>query len=407
MIVALVGAGAAIIAAVLGVLVSKWLQDPARPEVLVDTLRVSPTPIPSGSIAQVNHELLDEIISSPFQLGDVEKQPFDEVSQQEKYIPYLLSVQDDIRTQVELRLPHLSEIVKKLASYLSVGDFDRFERLWAEDQVALWSILEGMAIRKELSVDQLNVDIDDDAKLAREIKRVESTWVVDLPGGLAIALPSFERQGPAKDISMMLAGRTARALAYRQRSVLEKLVNSLDSQSTVLLGPLKNLQHDVDAELRQYNRIYIAGLISNAGQSPFSVLAHGTLTINAKDYPESDEDSGTNPSEITKIPSDVKVQLVIDDAEGPLSVPAGSTIRFNAVTSRLVQSIPHYRGLMAAFSGGERTCKLYLEIVGVGRARARSIHSRLLFREIRGGKALFILIRTPASSVTVTRSYRG
>ena len=237
----------------------------------------------------------------------------------------------------------------------------------------LWSFLEGTAIRKDLSEDRLNMDIEEGAKPAHDRRQEEGTWIIDLPGALNIVLPPYdsERSGQAKSISTMLADRTSQAFAYRQRPVLEALVNSLSFQSVALVEPLKNLQHDLDIELRKYDRIFIAGLIGNIGQSPFAVLPHGDLTINAKDYPESDEDSGTAPGEITKIPSDITVKLVIGNAEGPLSVQAGSTNRFNAVTSRVMANIPHHQGLMAAFSSGDRTCKLHLEIVGVGRTRLR------------------------------------
>jgi hypothetical protein len=65
----------------------------------------------------------------------------------------------------------------------------------------------------------------------------------------------------------------------------------------------------------------------------------------------------------------------------------------------MMQSIPYYRGLMTAFSGGNLTFELYMDIVGVGHRRLgkritgqagvrdgrsagkHSIHSKWLFRE--------------------------
>jgi hypothetical protein len=426
MIVALVSAGAAIAAAVLGVLVAQWVQR-SRPVVLVDTLRLSPMPVPSGSMAQVkvNYELLHDIISYPIQLGEPQKQTLKEMPQEE-YIPYLLSVQHDIRTQDELRLQHLSEIVENLCKYLSVGDFDRFVSFWAQEQNAIWPIIAEMVIiRKELSVKQLDADIRQDAKQAYELLQDEGQWAVILPGTLRIAFPRYEKSSATESVRN-IERLVAHALAYQQRSVLEVLVNSLGSQHTVLLRLLKSLQHDVDAELRRYNRIHISGLIGNMGHSPFSVLSHGSLTINAKNYPESGEDSGTGHIETIKIPSDVTIDLVIGDnegalavrggrtigdAEGPLSVRAGQTIRFNAVTSHMMRSVQNYQGLIEAFSNGDRTCELHLEIVDVGRARVgkwtpawtgagggrnigtRLIHSKWLFRD--SGKESVIHIDSP------------
>jgi hypothetical protein len=340
MILALVGAGAAIVAAVLGVLIAQWLQR-SRPVVLVDTLHVSPTPVPSGSMAQVNHELMHKVRSSPYQLGPTE-QPFGKVTQEE-YISYLCSVRRDINEHVELELPYLSEIVENLRHHLSMGDLNIFESLWAQEQVKFWGILESMALRKDLKVDELKTEIN---KLHVAIKNTKSVYdlkpgpegrqIVDLPGVLPITLPPGGWSWQ-KNISEMLADCTAKALAYENRDFLQTLVNYLSSQSTALLEPLKNLRDVVDAELRQYDRIYVAGLIGNTGNSPFSVLAYGKFIINAKGYYlESDEDSDADSPEETKIRENIPVRLVIGGAEGPLSIPVGCTVRFNAVTSRMI-----------------------------------------------------------------------
>lgn len=386
MLLAILTIVGAAVGAIVGVLVQKRLQR-AKPQILVDSLRISLDAIPVNALATVNRDLMIKIGESAYRLGNPEEAPtFGTVSQAD-YVSYLKGVSDTIDATLNFSIPHLAAVAQQLADYLGTDALDQFEAFWAQESNSIWLTLEGSFVRGRF---QFKCEVPEGAPQYRDIVDLtDGNLSLYIPAARNIIFPWTIRQGPARKVSREFARQVAAALAYRLREPLQQLVNFLRGASQPNIDPLKSLQDEVQRELSHFKRLNASGVIGNAGQSPLSVLNRAELLVNLAGYQYNThkQTAGSKNGHDVTVSDDIPILLYVGRSGGdiaqPIAIEAGGMTRFQAVGRRVVDELPHSEGLASAFTGGERTCSLALEVVCAGREGVVHVRSRSLkFRAI-------------------------
>jgi len=293
-----------------------------------------------------------------------------------------------------------------LRTHLAVDDYATFYKTWAREHTALWRLLSTAHLRADFSYSDTDPYLDSfsyydadprfDDGIAGPLEMVgrgeinldEARSLYELhliiEDDTRLRFP-FSDAPVAQDEKVPLqpfAERTARALELPQPSDLDQLVRFLLSYPDRFQEPLHRLQDIVQNELVAQTRLIVRGLISNAGNSPFSVANQGTVFVSTAHVPYTEAKSGNGE----RYPEDLQIRLLFGDAEKayeyPVPVRRDELYRFTAISAKKVRDFDPHGVLLTAFREGERSSYLgILTFFPYGQQVRSQYTERFIFRD--------------------------
>jgi len=333
MLAAILGVLGVVLGAIGSTIITLRIQH-GRLFVAIDDVSISAGDPPSIAVASANRELVRELSLATYNLTDKDV-PRGDVPQG-VYLDYLNDVKTTARLNSTFLVPSLVEAGEALAQSLGAGDFESFEKTWAEEQTFIWRHLQA-------EVSQGNFKLDVSSHLqpgATEYRQI----VVDDDGDILVLLtpgvqflffPSSQIVEILRPPVREFAENCAKAFCFRIRPALEALVSKIRSVAGDAAA-LDQIVNHVDLEVDKYRRLSVSGIFSNSGSYPLSVLNQADAVLALAGYPTSDA------SPPTTIKHNLSVPMFVGRPEGdfgsPITVSGGIGARFRSISASLKRS---------------------------------------------------------------------
>lgn len=382
-----------IVSALAAALVGAWLNDRFRRprlRLIPTSLGLSTYTVPEGSVVEPHSELLSLCSENPY----VKAPPFLGVGKVDErgYVSYLTEVLEGSREYVRVEFPAIAERAQELQSKLSADDFEGVCRLWARNQLQLWSAVEGPYVRKEFTLDPAGADEDGGSpanslnfETGEEPDGTVYAGQLEPPYTVLVFRPDSRRIGPSLERSKEIGTRLCQAFVQGKKPDLIRVFNFLariERESPAL----ENLIQKIEDELSRLKRLSVTALISNTGGSPVSISKpRCSMRMRVSGYPYR---IGENEAarQVTRRDDCTLDMLIVDERGGdlpPIVVPAGGVQPIRAVYKEPLAAEPVADGgslydlVRSSLDGSERTWTLAVEAV-LPRDPAKTIESRRL-----------------------------
>jgi hypothetical protein len=351
---------------------------------------------------------------------------------EKEYVNCLENAAREIEEAQDHLLASVEVIAKKLNDYVNRERYERFLKVWAEEQQVIWPLLNIIVLREEApwggpptssnrdyeelvvphstdAGDYGEIDVDEygDVYIHLNVSRIPPfSRSLSFPwsGQRALAAAQGDPIAPVahyidqvrapekkREKLRILAINTAHAVSTGDQEYLRKITNLLYEAAQGYREQLKTLHKRVEEELKKNDRLVVQGQISNTGGSPFSVLNNGKLFVQTKGHPYTEGEGDDRVQSYYE--KDTEIPVVLPNSEEhygvPISIKQGEVFRFFAVSEQRIEQLEHCRVLLDIFSAGARSCFLGVPVSLPGRSRRRQqprIYTPLrLFRDWKTG----------------------
>ncbi|MET8162876.1 hypothetical protein ABZT34_01220 [Streptomyces sp. NPDC005329] len=389
--------GGAIVGAIIGALVTYWIQR-ARTRVLIDGVSLSVNHPSTTAPAKVNSSLKRRLDSYEGHVGKSQELEVTKGVNESEYVSTFKDTEHWLANDIDISIPTLQEIGGKFQTLLlSKRYLDAFS-VFASECIPLFWFLAVSCIRGELGRDFLNTSYDGKARKHKIVTTHKELLQIPLPGPHDISVPKFGPNAYQANIRE-LARRVSKAFAYEDDQALLEIANHILAGAEHQRDIGQELLSLVRTELNPYRRIVVEGVISNKGRTALSLSNRSKMVLLMKGYTY----SRNGKSE--KILDDIDIDLELGGSVGvhkpaepsnhaietheydidfssPLVVTAGQSRRFVCRSTSLLQALSNWAELEQAFQGSDRKCYIALGLL-TARGDVKAVYSRdLLFRDL-------------------------
>jgi hypothetical protein len=408
----------AVVGALLGVLGTQLFQKLIRqpkPLMFIDRLKIDRSQRPPGAVTKPTEhtkKLMVDIAEHPF-ISEVI--PVSGKMDEKEYVDCLEKAVREIDEAQDHMLDSVEKIARKLNDYINRESYEKFLKVWSEEQQIMWPLLSMIVLREERpwsdtptsdrgdkeqlvepppteASDYGEIDVDEhgDLYIHLNVSRVppfSRSLLFPWSGRRALAEASGDPiapvvryidqfRAPEKKTQKLkkLADRTAHAVSTGDQGYLRKITNLLIEAAQDYREQLHALRKRIQRELKKYDRLVVQGQISNTGGSPFSVLNDGKLFVQTAGHPYTEGREDDDRAQIY-YEKDTEISVVLPNGKGrydvPISIEPGEVYRFAAVSTLRIEQLEHYQVLLDIFSAGDKDCYLGVPVTLPGRSRKR------------------------------------
>jgi hypothetical protein len=426
----------AIVGALLGVLGTQLFQKLIRrpkPLMFIDRLKIDRSQRPPDTVTKPTEhtkKLMVDIAEHPF-ISEVI--PVSGKMDEKEYVDCLEKAVREIDEAQNHMLDSVAVIARKLNDYINRESYEKFLKVWSEEQQIIWPLLTMIVLREERpwsdtptsdnggkehlvepppteASDYGEIDIDEhgDLYIHLNVSRVPPfsrsllfPWsgrraLAETPGDPIAPIARYidRFRAPEKKTQKLkkLADRTAHAVSTGDQGYLRKITNLLHEVAQDYKEQLNTLRKRIEKELKKYDRLVVQGQISNIGGSPFSVLNDGRLFVQTEGHPYTEGGEDDDRAQVY-YENDTEISVMLPNGKGrydvPISIEPGEVFRFAAVSTLRIEQLEHSQVLLDIFSAGDKDCYLGVPVTLPGRSRRRKkprLYSpRRLFRDWKTG----------------------
>ena len=369
----------------------------ARPKLALQGCTINSDQALSDEAANINSSLLLQCETT------AELQPYidrDERIVESDYIEFLQKADADLRLHIERR-PEFQRTTEQLQRYLTAGQWDEFEQLWADQNYVLWQPLINAFSRGQVRFATRKLHPGSDG-VGQRIRESNGSVRLHIERGRRIEF--WYETGDTDQQAFSL--RAAMSMASHDPEDVQLLLNNLASYAGE--RHLLDLQAAVSSELKKFARVVITGHLVNTGRLPCSVmnrvrlfiLSSGTLLAQQKN------DSPSKPATRT---NDLEVELFFGAAydgvvtfSAPVTVPPGGLVPFVAMSHQPLSTLPDGADIAQLLAAGSTTAYLGYQVSRAGRSRLVAEYSPN-FDFIDSGDLMDIPSRKPRRPRTIRK----
>lgn len=383
---AIVAIAGALIGALIGAAATFWLQR-ARPQVVLNSAILSSEYADSEDEVQPETNLL-KLERTWYKLSALSKLP--SLPSEKDYVQSLITTREQaVKARRAYRLTSMG--LSNFQDSMNSGKFDVARNFFTDIDEEVFHALAGYVLYSGSNLSEI-MELGQDPTQPQERIQVwkgtaEKPARIIIRTNLGSRNISFSISNSWSQVqwpTLEVLGIGLCRLLWRDNKsefdfVIDVVEKVLQDQDEICA----KMESAITSALSSFEEIVVQGIITNSGARALSALPRGKLFIDLKGYPFRME-----KGEMVVVKNNVDVWLRFVEIEnrrstrGAITIAAGSSFTFLAVTEKKVRDCPDSSAVRQAFEGGTISSYLGLALVGLKKDTSVIYSPPRLFRNI-------------------------